>query len=82
METITIDVGHHRAALRYAQRHKTSVQEMVDKYLDTFVEEDPLEKTLSKLPPQVRSLCGIAAGLDSYRDPEDERFNYLMDKYK
>lgn len=55
---------------------------MVDKYLDTFVEEDPLEKTLSKLPPQVRSLCGIAAGLDSYRDPEDERFNYLMDKYK
>lgn len=82
METVTINVGQHRAAFRYAQRHHTSVQEMVNKYLDTFVEEDPLEKELEKLPPEVRSLCGILEGLDGYRDPEDERFNYLMDKYK
>lgn len=79
---ITIDIRKHPAALQYAANHHTSVQTMVENYLSSFYEEVAVVNELSKMPPELQRLCGIASGLKDYRDPEDERFNYLMEKYK
>lgn len=94
--TLTIDEGIYRRAERYAlQHHKQSVRNMVESYFLTFLPTDDIEsdenklqlsehekEALAQLPSSLRSLYGCAAELDGYRDPDDDRYNYLMEKYK
>lgn len=77
MNTITINSEIYIGAEEYANRHKTSVQEMVENFLKRFQTVKVKNTTKAELPPKWEKLCGILEGV---KDDEDERFNYIINK--
>lgn len=82
MNTITIDSNIYNDAAAYAQKHNTSVKDMVEKFLSKFKAAPQKIKKLKELPPELARLGGILKGVEDMDDGTDERFHYLMEKYK
>ena len=70
MSTITIDVNQYPEAAMYAKLHNISFKQLVENLLMKF--QTP---TVAENQP----LGGCLKGVES---SEDEKFNYLMEKYK
>lgn len=62
----------------------SSLLEFEERYAEEPVSEKNVreQELLSSLPSAWRKLYGSASSLNNYSDPDDERFNYLMEKYK
>lgn len=67
--------GQESASEHYALKTADSKQDVSDKNTQE-------QKLLSNLPSSWRKLYGSASSLNNCKDPDDERFNYLMEKYK
>lgn len=76
---IVIDTSQYPGAARYAKLHNITFKQLVESLLQKFQttpatkEDDAL-----RLPPHLERLGGLLAGVS---DPDDERLNYLLEKY-
>ena len=78
MNTIIIDANQYPEAAAYAKLHNISFKQLVEGLLTKF--QAPTDKAAGlQLPPHLEKLGGCLAGVE---DSEDERLNYLMEKYK
>lgn len=85
MDSITIDSTVYRQAEAYAQKHKLSVRELVERTLTARCGkgETYTLKREEELAPSVRTLIGIAAGADTADiNGRDARDAYLREKYE
>ena len=83
MDSITIDSTVYRQAEAYAQKHKLSVRELVERTLAARCGkgENYALKKEEELAPAVRTLIGIAAGADTADiNGRDARDAYLREK--
>lgn len=78
MDTLTIDTRKYAGALQYAKEHHTSVQEMVEGYLQSFPASH--SQVDAGLPPHLERLCGILKGVEKIEG--DERLDYILEKHK
>ena len=96
METIAMQMNAnlYRMAENYAQRHKTNVQELVERYVLNLLSADETTsspktkyqvKPIEELPIELQSLIGIARkdGIAPTEDinGRDVREAYLANKY-
>ncbi len=80
MSTITIDVNQYPEAAMYAKLHNISFKQLVENLLMKFQTPTVAENQPDmQLPPHLEKLGGCLKGVES---SEDEKFNYLMEKYK
>lgn len=77
MNTITIDTEIYLGAEEYANKHKTSVQDMVENFLRRFQTVTVKNAAQEELPQKWEKLCGILEGV---KDDADARFNYIINK--
>ena len=79
MNTITIDSNIYKEAEIFAHKHNLSLKQIVEKYLSqlsniTFTKEEKY-----KLPKHLESMVGC---LSDVKDQNDDKLNYLLNKYK
>mgnify|MGYP000005353924 FL=1 len=79
MNTISVDSYIYRGAELYAKLHNVSIGQMVEKYLLRF--QVPTSRKLPSLtlPAHLEKLGGCLAGIE---DENDEKLDYLLEKYK
>lgn len=79
---LVIDAKQFPGAVMYAKLHNMSFKQLVENFLMKFqtssVAKEKKEVTL-QLPPHLEKLGGCLAGVS---DPNDEKLNYLLEKYK
>ncbi len=64
----------------YAKLHNISFKQLVDDFLAKFQDASIEEENASlTLPPHLEKLGGCLSGVN---DPDDEKLNYLLEKYK
>ncbi len=77
---IVIDASRYPGAAMYAKLHNISFKQLVDSLLVKFQSSAAAEgDTALSLPPRLEKLGGCLAGVE---DADDERLNYLLEKYK
>lgn len=79
MNTIIIDSNIYRGAESYAKRHNISVRQLVENYLQKILSPKVSSKPSLNLPPHLEDLGGCLSGVE---DENDEKLNYLLEKYK
>ena len=80
MNTIIIDANQYPESAAYAKLHNISFKQLVEGLLTKFQATTTTDKAAGlQLPPHLEKLGGCLAGVE---DSEDERLNYLMEKYK
>ena len=79
MNTISVDSNIYRGAELYAKLHNVSIGQMVEKYLLRFQVPTSRKLPSLKLPAHLEKLCGCLAGIE---DENDEKLDYLLEKYK
>lgn len=79
MNTIIIDSNIYRGAETYAKRHNISVRQLVENCLQKILSPKVSSKPSLKLPPHLEELGGCLSGVE---DENDEKLNYLLEKYK
>ena len=80
MNTIIIDANQYPEAAAYAKLHNIIFKKLVEGLLTKFQSPKATDKAAGlKLPPHLEKLGGCLAGVE---DSEDERLNFLMEKYK
>lgn len=81
MNTITIDSNIYNDAEAYAQKHNTSVKDMVEHFLANFLAIKGKKNKKMEVPPNIARWAGILKGVEEKRG-EDDRLDYLLEKYK
>ena len=79
MNTISIDSNIYRGAEIYAKLRNISIKQMVGKYLQKFQMPVVKEQSSLTLPAHLEKLGGSLADVT---DEKDDKFNYLLEKYK
>ncbi len=84
MNTVLLDTQTYREVEAFAKRNNTDVAEVVRTsvliFLDKVKHSGDTAKTLKyELPEHLKQMRGILAGVE---DTNDERLNYLLEKYK
>lgn len=67
----------------FARKHQVSLSRLIENYLKTLVEKSKDKSVSSHSDPGttiVKEITGIA-DYNRVKDIDDERFNYLMNKY-
>ena len=77
---LVIDIKQYPGAVMYAKLHHVSLKQLVDGFLMKF-QTPAVKKTkeVLELPPHLEKLGGCLTGVE---DLEDEKLNYLLEKYK
>lgn len=78
MATISVDDAAVERARRYAERHDTSIPELVNDFFSKLPLDDDAEDYMAGLGPIGRQFVGVAKGAEV--DEEDYR-RYLLEKY-
>lgn len=91
---MNMDTGLYRRVQNYAQRHKTNVQQLLERYVLSLVSADETTTTpktpykvkpVEELPEELQSLIGIArkdsASPSQDINGRDVRDSYLAMKY-
>ena len=77
---LSIDSNIYKGAEMYAKLHNVSLRQLVENFLSKCLASDKNERQSSlSLPPHLERLGGCLADID---DATDDKYNYLMDKYK
>ena len=77
---LLIDINQYPGAVMYAKLHNLSFKQLVENLLNKFqVSSAAKEEVSLQLPPHLEKLGGCLAGVN---DPNDEKLNYLLEKYK
>lgn len=77
---LIIDINQYPGAAMYAKLHNISFKQLVETFLMKFQITSTVKEDASlELPPHLEKLGGCLAGVN---DPNDEKLNYLLEKYK
>ena len=79
MNTITIDSNIYKEAETYANKHNLSIKQLVEKYLAQLPKITITKGEKYKLPKHLDNMGGC---LSDIADPNDEKLNYLLNRYK
>ena len=80
MNTITIDSNIYQGAERYAKLHNVNLKQLVENFLMKLqMSSSETQKMELQLPERLERLGGC---LSEVTDENDERMNFLMEKYK
>ena len=84
MNTIAIDNGTYREVEAFAKLHNLDIAEVVRTSLQNFLQKFKVAKPQARaakyeLPEHLKKMRGILAGVE---DEDDERLQYLLEKYK
>lgn len=78
MLTVSVDDAIAERARRFAERHETSISEIISGMLAKLTLEEDADAYMAGLGPIGRQFVGIAKGVDA--DVEDYH-EYLLEKY-
>ncbi len=77
---IVIDIKQYPGAAMYAKMHNISFKQLIDNFLKKFQDTEHVHpESALQLPPHLEKLGGCLAGVE---DSEDDKLNYLLEKYK
>ncbi len=76
--TLSLDSKVIERAKRYSQKKGTSLSKLVEDYFNKLTQGAKVQKKLSSL----RELKGIGGPVPKDFDYKEERYKYLMEKYK
>lgn len=79
MATISIDTDIYKSAEMYAKQNNVSIRELVESYLTKLLTSNNSARQRKELPKHIQEMCGI---LSDVEDKDDDRLNYLLEKYK
>lgn len=77
--TLRLEKSIIEKAKNYARRRNTSLSKLIERLFDSF--DDFEEKRDANLSPLVKKIIG-SIKLKDPADVKDERYRYLMEKYK
>lgn len=79
-DDIVLNASQYPGAMRYAKLHNISFRQLVESCLAKFqLPTAKKEDATLQLPPHLEKLGGCLTGLS---DPNDEKLNCLLGKYK
>ena len=84
MNEVLLDSYTYHQAEAFAKLNNTDVTEVVKASVLSFIGNFKLTKTVAasqkyELPEHLKKMRGVLAGVE---DKNDEKLNYLLDKYK
>ena len=87
MAAVTLDAYTYKEVETFAHMNNIDVAEVVKTSVLNFIRKFNTNKAVTAvkdpyLPEHIEKLAGCLAGIEEEKSDKDERFNYLMEKYK
>lgn len=79
--TLKLDKTIIEKAKEYAKEHQVSLSRLIESYLSSLLISSDEKEDEIKITPLIKSLTGVI-DLPNDFDEKEERFKYLMEKYK
>lgn len=79
MSTITINSDIYQKAERYAKLNNINLSHLIEKFLMKLQTTSAKDNAALALPDHLEKLAGC---LSDVSDDDDEKLNYLLEKYK
>ena len=79
MSTITINSDIYQKAERYAKLNNINLSHLIEKFLMKLQTPSAKDNAALALPDHLEKLAGC---LSDVSDDDDEKLNYLLEKYK
>lgn len=78
MNAITINTEIYKGIEIYAKKHNVSINQLVEDYLKRLLANSAAQ-TKKDLPDSLKKMRGVLADV---ADKDDDKLNYLLEKYK